>query len=154
MMHRRQKERGSQAVEMALVIVPYLGFMLLIMDMAWAVFVRSTLQHAVREGVRFAVTSRVLDGMKHDSSIKSVVQRQALGLLSGDSADRISIRYYTPGTLNETAANRAGNIVEVSVEGYQLAPLAALMHDYHPINMVARASDVMEGQPGGIAPER
>jgi hypothetical protein len=128
--------------------------MFLTLDVAWAIFVRATLQHAVREGVRFAVTSRVFENTNHDQSIKRVVQSYALGLLSGDRGSLIAIRYYDPGTLNETNQNRAGNIVEVSVDGYPLSPMAAVLRSASPINMTARSSDRMESQPGGIAPVR
>jgi hypothetical protein len=151
----RRRQRGSQTIEMGLVLVPLCAFLLLIMDMSWAIFVRSTLQHSVREGVRFAVTSRLLDGMQHDASVKTVVQRHALGLLNGaDGSSLIDIRYFEPDTMTETASNRSGNIIEISVDGYALTPLGSLLRKATPLNMMARASDRMESQPGGIAPER
>lgn len=151
---RRSAQRGSETIEFALVLVPLCAFTLLLFDLGWAIYVRSTLQYAVREGTRFAVTSRILPGLGHDASIRKVVQDFAPGLLNGDRASLITIRYYEPATLSETDANRAGNLVEISVEGYELIPLGGPLRHAIPFNMTARSADRMEGQPGGLAPDR
>jgi hypothetical protein len=64
----RSRERGSQVVEVGLVLLPLCGFVFLILDMAWAFYVRATLQSAVREGVRYAITSQTMTGMGQDAS--------------------------------------------------------------------------------------
>jgi hypothetical protein len=151
---RRKAQRGSETIEFGLILLPLCAFMLLLFDMAWAIYVRSTIQYAVREGTRFAVTSRVFPGMGHDASIKKVVQNFSLGMLKGERAALIKIRYYEPATLAETSANRAGNLVEISVEGYELVPAGAVMRSALPFTMTARSADRMEGQPGGLAPDR
>jgi hypothetical protein len=50
------------------VLLPLCGFVFLILDMAWAFYVRATLQSAVREGVRYAITSQTMTGMGQDAS--------------------------------------------------------------------------------------
>jgi len=66
--------------------------MFLIMDISWAVFSKAALQHAVREGTRYAVTYRTMTGVGQDASIKSVVQQNSLGMLNGSGgASLISI---------------------------------------------------------------
>lgn len=134
-------------------LVPLFALIFAIVDFGLAIFVRSTLQHATREGVRYAVTYRTVDGMGHDDSIKSVVQENAMGFLSGeDGTGHISIRYYDPATLQEVGANNPGNLIEVSVENYTFGFLAPLLRSAAPLSMTARSSDRMEGLPGGTAP--
>jgi Flp pilus assembly protein TadG len=143
-------------VELALVLVPLLALVLAIFDFSFALFLKSTFQHAVREGVRYAVTGQTQSGMGQDASIKAVVQQNALGFLNGTTgAAKIYIRYYVPGTLAETQSNTEGNIVEVSVEGYRWNWVAPLLRAGLPaLTIQTRSSDRMEPSPGGIAPTR
>jgi Flp pilus assembly protein TadG len=150
---RRTRQRGNAFVETALVLVPLFGLILAIADFGLAIFLRSTFQHAVREGARYAVTYRTLAGKGHDASIKTIVQQNALGFLSGTSgASRIQIRYYQPDSLVETPANAPGNLVEVSVESFPWTWMAPVMRAVTPLNLTVRAADRMEGLPGGVVP--
>ena len=152
---RTRAQRGSQTIEFGLVIVPLFAFMLLIMDISWAVFSKAALQHAVREGTRYAVTGQTMTGVGQDASIKSVVQQNAVGMLNGSSgASLIAIQYYTPDTLTPTASNAGGNVVQVSVTGYSLAPLGPLMRSSTPLSLSVSSSDRTEGCPSGICPIR
>jgi Flp pilus assembly protein TadG len=141
-------------VELAFVMIPLLALILAILDFGFALFLRNTFQHAVREGVRYAVTGQADPGSGQDTSIKAVVKKQALGFLSR-SDDKIHIRYFAPGTLAETVNNTAGNIVEVSVEGFTWGWMAPLLHESLPLlEITARSSDLVEASPGGIPPTR
>src|ERR1039458_10179142 len=71
---RKVKQRGSELIEFTLVLLPFLGFTFLILNIGWAVYVRSTLQYAVAQGVRYAVTSQTQPGMNQMASIQTVVQ--------------------------------------------------------------------------------
>lgn len=148
--------RGSALVELALVLVPLVAIWAAIVDFSFAIFLKATFQHAVREGVRYAVTSRTEEGMGHDASIRAVVQQQAMGFLDGaEGASRIHIRYFVPGSFEETQSNAGGNIVEVSVEGYRWNWIAPILRwDAAPLILTARSSDRMEMPPGGISPAR
>ncbi|MGE5571181.1 MAG: TadE/TadG family type IV pilus assembly protein [Rhodospirillales bacterium] len=155
---RRPKQKGAETIEMALVLVPMLGFLFLIIDIGWAVFAKGTLQHAVREGVRFAVTSKTLAGMGHRDSIKSVVVSNALGLLNGKE-DLIHIEWYSQSDLatplkpgGSTPINSGDNIIEVSVEGFPHLPLLPLYRSGGPLFFTARSSDRMEATPPSGAP--
>ncbi len=140
-------------VEAAFVIVPLLALIFAIIDFGLAIFVRSTLQHATREGVRYAITYRTFTGMGHDASIKKVVQEAAMGFLDGqENLNKIKIRYYDPSNLTEVADNSPGNIIEVSVENYTWGWLAQLMRDAPPLQITTRSSDRMEGLPPGQNP--
>lgn len=147
--------RGIALMEAAFVLIPLLALLLAILDIGFVIFLRSTFQHAVREGARYAVTGRTSGGMGQDASIKAVVQANAMGFLNGTAgADKIHIRYYVPGTLTETASNAGGNIVEVSVEGYTWGWMAPLLMSKTPLTMTARSSDRVEPSPGGVPPTR
>lgn len=153
---RRRSQRGNAFVEAAFVLVPLFALIFSIVDFGLAIFIRSTLQHAVREGVRYAITYQTVDGLGHDASIKSVVQANAMGFLSeAENADKIKIRYYDPTTFAEVAGNDPGNLVEVSVEDYQWGWLAPLLRSASPLQITTRSSDRMEGLPaGGVPPPR
>lgn len=148
--------RGSALVELALVLVPLVAIWAAIVDFSFAIFLKATLQHAVREGVRYAVTSRTEPGLGHDASIVAAVQRNAMGFLDGpEGASKIHIRYYAPGSFTEVQSNSGGNIVEVSVEGYRWNWIAPILRREAPaLDLVARSSDRMEMPPGGISPPR
>jgi Flp pilus assembly protein TadG len=150
------RRRGAALVELPLVLIPLVALWVGIIDFSFGIFLKGTFQHAVREGVRYAVTSRTEPGMGQDASIQQVVQRNAMGFLNGEAgAARIHIRYYVPGTLAETQSNAGGNIVEVSVEGYTwnwIAPV--LRRDMAPLAVVARSSDRMEASPTSGPPAR
>lgn len=151
-----RSRRGGAMVELPLVLIPLVGLLVAIIDFSFGIFLKGTFQHAVREGTRYAVTSRTEPGLGHDASIQATVQRQAMGFLNGDvGASRIRIRYYVPGTFAETQSNAGGNIVEVSVEGYTWNWIAPVLRgSAAPLSIMARSSDRMEASPGGIPPAR
>ena len=148
-----RRRRGNAFIEGALVLVPLFALMFAITDFGLAIFIKNTFMHAVREGVRYAVTYKVQSGYGHDASIKNVVQANAMGFLSGTANyDKIKIRYYNPSSFAEVSANDPGNIVEVSVEGYTWGWLAPLWRSNTPLNISVRSSDRMESLPGGVSP--
>jgi len=153
---RRLRQAGNNIVESALVLVPTLAIIVGIVDVAFGVFAHTTLQHAVREGTRYAVTYQVKSGMGHDESIKSVVQANAMGFLASASAmEKVHVRYFDPATFVEltgTGSNAPGNIVEISVEGLTRNWIAsALLGKLSPMNFYIRSSDRMEGLPAGTS---
>jgi len=82
---RKRRQRDSELVEFTLVLLPFLGFTFLTLNIAWAVYTRATLQHAVSEGVRYAITSQVMTGMGARASVQTYVQQHAFGRLNGNS---------------------------------------------------------------------
>lgn len=150
---RRRRQRGNAMLETALVFLPLFALIFAIIDFSLAIFVQSTLQHAVREGVRYAVTYQTQSGLCHDDSIKNVVVQHAMGFLSSEeNRDKIQIRYYLPDTLSPSGENNPGNIIEVSVEGYSWGWVAPLWRSDSPLSMLVRSSDRMEGLAGGVSP--
>ena len=147
---KKKRQRGSEVVEFGLTLLPMMGFIFLLLDLCWAIWAKSTLQYAVLAGVRYAITGQTLTGLGQDASIKTVVQRNSIGLLAGTSgANKIFIRYYLPNNLTETAFNTSGNLVEVSVEGYSVTPLGPILRSRDPLRMTVRGSDRV--QPSGIS---
>jgi len=139
-------------MEGGLVFIPFFALMLAIVDYGMVIFVRNTFQHATREGVRYAVTYRT-NGGGHDASIKAVVKENAMGFLHTQAGENmIHIRYFNPTTLVETASNASGNIIEVSIEGYQWGMIAPMLRSANPISLNVRSSDRMETVAGGGSP--
>jgi len=137
-------------------MIPMFGILFLVGDLSWMLFARATLQYAVREGVRYAVTGQTMSGMGQDASIRAVVQQNSMGLLAGSTgASKISISYFdVNANLAATSRNAGGNVVQVSATGVNVVPMAPLFRDKSPLSMTAVSSDVVESSPGGIAPAR
>jgi Flp pilus assembly protein TadG len=153
---RAARQRGAELVEFGLVLIPLLGFVFITCNLAWCLFNRATLQYAVREGVRYAVTSRTLKDKCHVDSIKTVVQNNSFGLLNGTQGwDRIHVSFTDPVTFKE-GTNAGGQIVEVSVEGYSMDLIAPLLTggnvDKKSMTFEARSADRMQPSPSGGAP--
>lgn len=157
---RNAGRRGNAILEGALVFLPLFALIFAIVDFGFAMFLRSTFQHAVREGCRYAVTSQTMSGMGHDASIGQVVKTNALGFLNsakvGSGADcKICIKYYDTETGDQVTSNSPGNIVEVSVDGYGWSWMAPIWRSETGVMIRASASDRMEGLgPGMVSPKR
>ena len=147
---RRNRRKGAEIVEATLILAPLFGLIFLMLDLSMVLFVRSTFQHAVREGVRYAVTGQNATGPCHDDSIKTVVRNNALGLLNSTVA-RTKIHVHFQNPVSGAITNNAyGNIVQVSVEGYQFLPMAPFQRLNSAPLIWARAYDIMEALPGSL----
>jgi Flp pilus assembly protein TadG len=153
--NRKRRQKGAEIVEFGLTCLPLFGFIFLILDVSWMIFAQVTLQSAVRQGVRYAVTGQVMTGKGQDASIKTVVQNAAVGFLVGAAgSNQIVINYYLPSTMTATSSNAGGNIVEVSIQGFALSPLGPILHSGSPVAISAVASDIVEPPANGILPTR
>lgn len=131
-----------------------------ILDFSLVIFLKSTFQFAVREGVRYAITYQTEGGSGQDASIKHVVQNRSLGFLAGSKISYIQVNYYPPSNLTTPViglnSNAPGNVVEVAVVNFPWSWLAPLQPDMDqtrrrmsPLALSAYASDVMQGLPVG-----
>ena len=153
---------SRQLVEGALAILPLWAVLFGVVDLSVAIFVQNTVQFAVCQGVRYAVTSQTLTGLGQDASIKSVVQGYTLGFLDYLSSDhiganRISITYYDPLTLlpvTGVGSNIGGNIVVVSATGLSWAWMVPLLRSAAPLTFSVSSADMMEATPLAGAPAR
>lgn len=159
---RCRARRGSVLVESALATLPLLALLWGIFDIGFAIFVKNTMSFAVRQGVRYAITSQTMSGLGHDASIKATVKRYSLGLADAlspdhDGMNRISITYYDPVTLVEVTgagSNAGGNIVVVSANDLSWAWMIPLLRDKTPLQFSVASADIMEGSPLGGPPPR
>jgi Flp pilus assembly protein TadG len=152
-----KSEQGSEIIEFGLVILPLFALMFLVVDVCWIIFAQAAIQHAAREGVRFAVTGQLPPAFKHqDDAIRSVVETNAFGFLSG-STGNITIQYYDPTTLkpaNGVGSNSGGNLLQISISGVQISPFGPVLRDSTAVTLSASSSDVMESSPGGVPKPR
>ena len=145
----RRGRRGQTVITFSMVFVLLMALLFTAFDFSYAVFVKATLHHAVREGVRFAIAGNTLSGMAHDASIKSVVKRNSLSLLTAPEDEAtIQIRYYTANGFGATAVNGAGNIVVVSVENYEIPAVGPVLRTGNGYHVTVSALDKMEPFPG------
>jgi Flp pilus assembly protein TadG len=150
----KRSRRGSETIEGAFTTLIMFALIFLILDMSLSLFIKSTLQEAARDGVRFAVTAQTLAGDTYmNDSIVKVVQNSSLGFLSGASgACKVSVTYYDPygGAVTSAAG---GEVVQVAITGVQYTPLAAILKSGAPVTVNVQASDVMETCPAAGCPQ-
>ncbi|MBZ5610363.1 MAG: pilus assembly protein [Acidobacteriia bacterium] len=153
-------------IEMVFTLLPTFALIFAFVDFGLLLFRWSTLQNAVREGCRYAITFQTSGGQGQDASITQVVQKYSLGILStADAAGQINVNYYNPSNLNTpipsaSGGNVPGNLVEVSVQGVawkQLAPLSGsfgngipFFRSLTPITLNIYSSDLLGGLPAGV----
>jgi Flp pilus assembly protein TadG len=152
-----RSESGAVVVEFSFVLLPLFVLLLFCINVAWAVFARATLQNAVREGVRFAITGQTIAGNGClGSSVQQVVAQNSFGFVPANQASTyVSVSYYSPTNLAPVTGSggpAGGNVVQVSVSGVAVSPLAAILSAASPIPLSAVASDVMESPPNGVIP--
>ena len=145
---RKSRESGSQVVEATFVIIPLLLMTFLMLDLSMVIFLRTTLQEAVREGDRYAITGGNAIGPCEDDSVKWVVKKFALGFLnSTTAASTIHVQFVNPSTGGQ-GSNVYPDIVNVKIEGYKYSALAPFQNFNWPMYIFAEASDVMEPYSG------
>jgi len=151
---RKSSERGQTAIEAGLTTVLLFALIFLVMDLAMLVFVRSTLQQAVRDGVRVGVTGRLIGSTIYlNDSIRAATQASALGLLNGtEGACRIQISYFNPET-GQPSTGTQGDLLMVSVNNFSYTPLGAILRSADPFSITVSSSDIMERCPVNGCPE-
>ncbi|MDX2151949.1 MAG: TadE family protein [Bryobacteraceae bacterium] len=146
-------------VEAALIFLPLMALLVALIDFSLVIFIKSTIQFAVREGVRYAITYQTVSGQGHDASIRTMVENNSMGFLKG-KGQYIKVDYYNPTNLTTPVtglgSNGPGNVVEVKVDQLPWSWLAPLQPDYNqagarksPFSLSASAADVMQGLPVG-----
>jgi hypothetical protein len=154
---RKRIQRGNQLVEVSLIFLPLCALLFGLFDFSVAIFMRATMQSAVREGVRYAVTYNTLPGLCQDASIKQIVKNSAAGFLTAAAHDtKIKVRYYDPANLTTeltgVGSNSPGNVVEIGVESYSWSWIAPLWRSASPFVINVYAADRMEGLAGVASP--
>jgi len=151
-----RSESGSTLVEFSVALLPLMALLFFTLDVAWSIFERATLQHAVREGVRFAVTGQVIGNSCLGSSIQQVVAQNSFGFIPASHAsDYVTVNYLSPADLSAVSGAggpAGGNVVQVSVNQISVGSFGPIWRTATPIPLSAIASDVMESPPNGVAP--
>jgi len=110
-------------------MLPLFAMIFVLLNITWGVFAKATLQRAVRVGVRYGIAATSTPGRTLTASVKSTVQANSLGLLSGTSGlGYIKVNYFLPPAPSSTTAptdvstalnaDAGGNIMQVSVQGF------------------------------------
>ena len=162
---RRARSGGSSVLESVFTLLPTFALIFGITDFGLMIFRWTTLQNAVREGTRYAITFQTQSGLGQDASVESIVQQYALGFVkTTDSPQTIYVKYYSTSNMNTAIAsggNIPGNIVEVSVQGVSYGWLAPLSGSYSastggflrqttPLTLNIYSSDILGGYPVGV----
>jgi Flp pilus assembly protein TadG len=155
---RRSGSQGNSLVETTFIVLLLFGLLFLLIDLGWAVFVKATLQQAVRSGVRYAITGQHMTVTNNGTqttlgqvaSIEQVVEQQSMGLISaGDPNGYISVQFYStasdpPALVTGTGSNAGGNLVVVSVTSYPMTPMAPLLRSGAAIPITVSSGDLLE----------
>jgi Flp pilus assembly protein TadG len=169
--------KGSETIEFTLAFLPLVAMLFLLIDSAWAIFVKSTLEYAVRMGVRQGITITGTQATAAHSNqtamVKSIVQNNSMGLLSGSTGlGMIKVHYFLPPAPNSDGAmtdvstltngNAGLNLMQVSIEGFTLtSPVPRIFSwktaaDGSTVSVGAIAADLiepgMDSPPIGTAP--
>ncbi len=146
-------------------ILPTFALIFAFVDFGLLLFRWATLQNAVREGARYAITFQTASGQGQDASVEAIVQQFAMGIVkTTDSPQDIFVKYYSPTNLNTaigSGGNIPGNVVEVSVQGVSWSWIAPLSGSYGgnvpffrsttPITLNIYSSDILGGFPAGVS---
>jgi Flp pilus assembly protein TadG len=144
---RRRRQAGAAMVEMVFVLLPLLAIIFLLIDTAWMIFARASLQEAARQAVRFGITGQAPGGL--NAAIRLVAQQHSFGFItSANAATVVSIRYTAPSdsttALSGCSATSGGNVLQVSISGVTLRPMAPLLRSNSPLSLSANSADAME----------
>ena len=138
---RNRQRSGTGMLELTFLLMPTFALIGGFVDIGMALFTWNTLQNAVREGARYAVTYQTDSSGSQVTSIKNQTATWAMGMVnatntvsSGANIPYIDVNFYTPptqavpnGTLipaTSSTRNSSGNIVEVSIKNYPYALMA------------------------------
>lgn len=162
---RDRRRSGNTIIEMVFTIMPTFALIFGFVDFGLLMWRWSTLQNAVREGCRYAITYQTLSGQGQNASIEAQVQTYAMGIVTTtDSPQHIFVKYFSPTApttvLAGTSGNNVpGNLVQVSVQNVSWAWLAPISGSFGagvpyfrsttPITLAIYSSDILGGYPAG-----
>jgi Flp pilus assembly protein TadG len=163
---RDKRRSGNAIIEAVFTMLPMFALIFAFVDFGLLLFRWCTLQNAVREGCRYAITFQTSGNLGQDASIEHIVQQYAMGIVTTtDSPQHIYVNYYAPSNLNSAIAfanggNVSGNVVEVSVQNVSWAWLAPISGSFGagvpffrsltPITLNVYSSDILGGLPAGV----
>ncbi len=91
-----RQEKGQTTVEFALVVsLLFVLILMPIVDFAVMFYVNQTIQHAVRDGARYAVAKRSETGLSLRDSMEAKIRQQSMGLFDKNAYVPNTISIYT-----------------------------------------------------------
>ena len=92
-----ENRSGHTMLESVFTLLPMFALLFGIIDLCVMTFRWSTLQNAVREGVRYAITFQTSGALGQTASIQGVVEQNSLGFVkASDSPQHIFVSYMNP----------------------------------------------------------
>jgi hypothetical protein len=129
-----------------------------LLDFPLMLFIQNSVQNAVREGVRFAITQQTGPNGQ-DAAIKDVVKMNSMGFINDAAINAgrasITIQYYDKNlnAVSGAGSNAGGNIcvVTATVKRFWIVPIymSRTLGTYS-----ASSSDVVEATSSGVPPTR
>ena len=159
---RKRRSGGHVMLESTMTLLPMFALLLGIIDVSIMTFRWSTLQNAVREGVRYAITFQTQSGLGQSASIETVVEQNAFGFVHvADSPQHIFVDYLNPDLT--VGSNTPGKVVRVTVKNVSFSWIAPLggstsggaLYATAPLTFQVISADILGGYPagvGGVAP--
>jgi len=159
---QRLKASGGQALlESVFTLLPTFALICAFADFGLAMFRWTTLQNAVREGCRYAITFQTGASGHQDQAVAAVVQQYTFGMVTtSDTPQHIFVNYYAPTDLTTPVAapggNVPGNVVEVSVQNISwpwIAPLSGIigqMYSSRAVTFAVYSSDILGAYPARV----
>jgi Flp pilus assembly protein TadG len=150
----RNRQSGSVLVEFAFCVVPLMGCVLILMDVAWIIFAWGSIQEATREGVRYGVTGGV-SGAGLTSAIQDVVAQYSVGFVNASNETSVvTVKYYSRSDLSTPLPTSTplsgGEVVQVTVSGLSVGSFGPIFRSAAPVLLTATSSDVMESLPTSV----
>jgi Flp pilus assembly protein TadG len=158
---RRRRSGGNTFLEWVFTLLPSIALMSFFCDVTFAMFSWSTLQNAVREGCRYAITFQTSGSLGQNASIEQVVEQYSMGLITTTNSSLMQITYYSPSAPNTaitSGGNIPGNLVQVAIVGYPvqwLFPLSGMLvgplwTSSTSMNINVYSLDVLGAYPAGV----
>jgi Flp pilus assembly protein TadG len=153
-----------------MVLLPLLSILLVLVDVSWAIFAKSTIMYAVRTATRYGITITGTEATAANETltqmVKDSVQANALGFLRGTTGrSYIQVHYFMQDSSSSTgltdvstvaSGNAPGNLMQVSVNNFPLPGLVPRIYnwftsaDNRASNLSACSADKIE--PSGDIP--
>jgi Flp pilus assembly protein TadG len=163
---RRRQSGGNALIETAFTLIPTFALIFAFLDFGLMLYRWSSLQNAVREGARYAITFQTQTSpvLGQVASIQTIVERNSMRLVrTTDTPQHIFVKFSTqaaPATVIPSGGNVPGNIVEVSVQNVSYSWMAPLSGSYGqgipfyrnstPLNLHVYAYGILGGYPVGL----
>jgi Flp pilus assembly protein TadG len=132
----RTRQRGVAAVEFALAAILFFTLLFSILDWSYLFFVNLTMQHAVREGARYAVTGQSAldpanDGRRCEAA-REKIRIESMGLYDQTSSETI-FKTINPATGNiadlGSGCYGAGDLIIIQVKS-KVSPITPFIRSF------------------------